>query len=194
MRDLTVFPSILASRCSASFKSHGGFAQSFDLMGELDTHSDECLLVCALTRRVGVCSWRSLSVWGKRSIGLRWLPVELSSESSDGRWRSDESLQLQSRSSLWKVNRGDGEKFVQIRILKRSNEKNSKLTAHGYSRQRETLRIMNRVSYRKENWECQGNITLMLETKNECTCIITTCQEHFINGMASKSLQFTFEM
>lgn len=31
-----------------------------------------------------------------------------------------------------------------------SNKTNLKLTAHGYSRQRETLRIINRVSYRKE--------------------------------------------
>lgn len=98
MRDLTVFPSSFMSRCSTSFKSHGNFMQSFGLLDEPDTHSDECLLACVLTRRVGVCSWRSLSVWGKRSIGLRWLPAELSSEISDGRWRSDESLQLQPRS------------------------------------------------------------------------------------------------
>lgn len=91
MRDLIAFPSIL----SASFESHDIFVQSFGLM--MDTLSDdECLLACvALTRRVGVRSWRSLNVWGKRSVGLRWLPTELNSESSEDRCRSDESLQLQ---------------------------------------------------------------------------------------------------
>lgn len=39
---------------------------------------------------------------------------------------------------------------IRARIQNRSKEENSKLTAHGYSRQRETLRIINRVFYRKE--------------------------------------------
>lgn len=95
MRDLTAFPSILLSYFSTSFESHDIFVQSFGLVIAPDTLSDECLLACALARRVGVRSWRSLNVWGKRSVGLRWLPTELNSESSEGRCRSNESLQLQ---------------------------------------------------------------------------------------------------
>lgn len=48
------------------------------------------------------------------------------------------------------------------------NEKNSKLTAHGYSRQRETLRIINRVFYRKELGMSRCDYHINIETKNEC--------------------------
>lgn len=73
-----------------------------------------------------------------------------------------------------------------------SKEKNSKLTAHGYSRQHETLRIINRVFYRKELGISRCNY-YSIETKKRIILLQHARNVGFINVNANRYLQFIFE-